>query len=54
MPDYTAPGLGGGFFQSALGYIISAIVGIALISTVMLITFKILMKEQKDKGEDKD
>ena len=54
MPDYTAPGLGGGFFQSALGYIISAIVGIALISTVMLITFKILMKEQKSKGKDKD
>ncbi|MGE5629919.1 MAG: cobalt transporter CbiM [Caulobacteraceae bacterium] len=47
IPDYSISGLNAGFFSSALGYIISAIVGIAVISVVIYISARLIMKEQK-------
>jgi cobalt/nickel transport system permease protein len=50
MPDYSIPSLKGSIFSSSVGYIVSAIVGILLISIVTYITSKIVVREQK--GED--
>lgn len=42
LPDYGIPGLDGSFLQSAIGYIFSAIVGVALIVGIMTILSKIV------------
>lgn len=47
MPDYSIPGLEGGFFKSSIGYIASAIVGILLIAIVTYITSKMVIREHK-------
>lgn len=44
MPDYAVPGLEGSFVSSAGGYIISAVVGVALVIGVIAI-FSRLVKE---------
>jgi cobalt/nickel transport system permease protein len=51
MPDYSVNGLQSGFFSSSLGYIISAMVGVLLISIVVFITARLLSSEKK--GNDK-
>ncbi len=47
LPDYSLPVLGEGQLGSAAGYILSAIVGIAVISILIFLTSKLIMKEQK-------
>lgn len=47
MPDYSIPGLEGSFLKSSIGYIASAIVGIILMSIVIFITAKLVIKDQK-------
>lgn len=42
MPDYAVPGLEGSFAASAAGYIISAVVGVALIIGVIAVFSKIV------------
>ncbi|MEN6350287.1 MAG: PDGLE domain-containing protein [Syntrophomonas sp.] len=42
MPDYAVPGLEGSFVSSAGGYMISAVVGIALVIGVMIVFSKIV------------
>lgn len=42
MPDYGIPGLDGSFMQSAIGYIFSAVVGVALIVAIMAVFAKIV------------
>lgn len=42
MPDYAVPGLEGSFVASAGGYIISAVVGIALVVGVFALFSKIV------------
>ena len=50
MPNYSVKWLGNSFFGSSLGYIISAIVGIALIFIIVLVTSKLIVKEQGKNG----
>jgi cobalt/nickel transport system permease protein len=47
MPDYSLHGLEGSFFKSSLGYIISAVVGIALIASLIFITSRFVLKEKR-------
>jgi len=47
LPDYALPALGEGQVGAAAGYILSAVVGILLISILILLTSKFIMKEQK-------
>jgi cobalt/nickel transport system permease protein len=51
IPDYSISGLKGSFFSSSLGYIVCAIIGITLISIVIFITAKLVIKEQKGRGQ---
>lgn len=47
LPDYALPALGDGQVGATAGYILSAIVGILLISGLIILTSKLIMKEQK-------
>ncbi len=51
LPDYAVPALGNSFFSSAIGYIISAVVGVLLICGFILLTSKVMAKIQKGKEE---
>lgn len=51
MPDYSISGLGGSFFKSSVGYIISAVVGILLIAIAIFITSKLALKNQRGNEE---
>jgi hypothetical protein len=42
LPGYGIPGLDAGFMQSACGYILSALVGMILITGIMLLLKKIV------------
>ncbi|NLU49352.1 MAG: cobalamin biosynthesis protein [Syntrophomonadaceae bacterium] len=42
FPDYTVPGLSAGFLQSAIGYIISAMVGVILVAGVTMLFAKVV------------
>ncbi|MDD3269151.1 MAG: PDGLE domain-containing protein [Syntrophomonadaceae bacterium] len=42
MPDYGIPGLDASFMQSAVGYILSAVVGVALIVAIMALFTKMV------------
>lgn len=48
IPDYTIPGLDGSFLQSSVGYIASAVIGILLISAIMLISSKLIVKKEEN------
>lgn len=52
MPDYSLPALGDGQFGSIAGYILSALVGIALISILILLMSK-LIENSKKSGQRK-
>lgn len=45
LPGYSVNGLNNGFFQSAIGYIISAVMGISVITLVLFISSKLINKE---------
>lgn len=47
IPDYTVPGLDKGFLQSSAGYVLSAAAGILIISLVMLISSKLIIKKEE-------
>jgi cobalt/nickel transport system permease protein len=50
IPDYAIPALGGGFLHTSAGYILSAVVGVLIITAVILISSRlILSKENEDK-----
>ncbi|MDD2621258.1 MAG: PDGLE domain-containing protein [Syntrophomonadaceae bacterium] len=42
LPDYGIPGLDGSFLQSAIGYIFSAVVGVALIVAIVAVFARIV------------
>lgn len=48
LPDYSVPSFGNGLFGSATGYVISAVIGVLLILAVILVTSRLVMKEQKE------
>jgi cobalt/nickel transport system permease protein len=48
LPDYSLPTLGNGHFGATLGYILSAVIGIALISGLILFSSKLILKLQKE------
>lgn len=48
LPDYTVAGLEGSFMHSSIGYILSAIIGIALIYIVMLALGKFMAAEEEE------
>jgi cobalt/nickel transport system permease protein len=50
MPNYSIKWLGNSFFGTSLGYIISAVIGIALIFIIILVTSKLIVKEQGKNG----
>jgi len=51
MPDYSLPVLGGGQAGAVTGYILSAIVGILLISALIFFTSKMVIRAQKENEE---
>lgn len=44
LPDYTVPGLEASFPQSALGYIISAVVGVILVAGISMLFTRVVDK----------
>lgn len=50
LPDYSIPGHADSFFQSSIGYIISAVIGIALIAAVIFISSKLIMRDKTSNG----
>ncbi|MBE0068749.1 PDGLE domain-containing protein [Thermoanaerobacterium thermosaccharolyticum] len=47
LPDYSIPGFDKNFFQLSIGYIFSAVVGIAIIALVFFILSKIMGKSEE-------
>ncbi len=47
LPDYGVPGLDHNFFQSAIGYIISAVVGIGFIALFFWLFAKLCKKHEQ-------
>jgi cobalt/nickel transport system permease protein len=52
LPDYSVPAFGGGTAGSAAGYILSAVVGMALIGGLILLISKFVMKARKNESAD--
>lgn len=50
MPDYALPGLEGGFLQSAMGYILAAVAGVAVIIGVTYLFSRLQAKSNQGKG----
>lgn len=48
IPDYSINGLGGGFFGSSLGYVVSALIGVLLIIAVILVSGRLMVKKNGD------
>jgi cobalt/nickel transport system permease protein len=48
LPDYSLSALGSGQLGSTMGYILSAVVGIAMITGLILISSKLILKSQKE------
>jgi hypothetical protein len=46
FPDYSVPGLDHNFFQSAVGYILSAVIGIGLIALFFGLFSKLCKKQE--------
>lgn len=49
FPDYSISGLGGSFFSSSLGYVISALIGILLIFIVLLVSSRLMVNKNDKK-----
>lgn len=49
LPDYSVPAFGDGNTGAIIGYILCAVIGIALIAALIIITSKLMMKTKKDK-----
>lgn len=49
VPDYSIENLGGGFFGSSLGYVISALIGILLIFGVLLVSSRLMVNKNDTK-----
>ncbi len=49
---YSVPGLGGSFFHSSIGYILSAVIGIALIYIAMLALGKFIAKGEEEQRNE--
>lgn len=45
FPDYSVPGLNANFFQSAVGYIISAVVGVVLVAGITMLLSRIIRED---------
>lgn len=50
LPDYGIPGFDQNFFQSALGYIFSAIVGIGVIALIFWLLAKLVPEKNAKSG----
>jgi len=48
LPDYSVPGLTAGFAQSALGYIVSAVVGVVLVSGIILLFYRVTANSEDE------
>lgn len=46
IPDYSFPGLDGNFLQSSIGYIASAVIGIAVISIILLLSSRFISRKE--------
>ena len=49
VPDYSIESLGGGFFGSSLGYVLSALIGILLIFGVLLVSSRLMVNKNDTK-----
>jgi cobalt/nickel transport protein len=49
LPDYAIPGFDKNFFQAALGYIFSALIGIGLIALIFWLFSKLFPEKQTKK-----
>lgn len=49
---YSMPGFGNSFLHSSIGYILSAVIGIALIYAATLNLGKIIAKREEEKGNE--
>ncbi len=49
---YSVPGLGDSFFHSSIGYILSAVIGVALIYIATLALGKSLAKREEESGNE--
>jgi ABC-type Fe3+ transport system permease subunit len=49
---YSIPGFGNTFLHSSMGYILSAVIGIALIYTATLTLGKIIAKREEEQGNE--
>ncbi len=52
FPDYTVAGFEGSFLHSSIGYILSAIIGIALIYIVTIVLGKFIAKREEERNEN--
>ncbi len=52
FPDYTVAGFEGSFLYSAIGYILSAIIGVGLIYLVTIALGKFLAKREEEQGNE--
>lgn len=52
FPDYTVAGLENSFLQSSIGYILSAVIGIALIYIVVLTIGKLIARKEDQIDEN--
>jgi hypothetical protein len=52
FPDYTVAGFEGNFLQSAIGYILSAIIGVGLIYLATIALGKFLAKREEEQGNE--
>jgi cobalt/nickel transport protein len=50
LPDYSIPGFDANFFQQAIGYIFSAVIGIIAIFITFAILGKLIERSQKKNG----
>lgn len=52
FPGYSISGLDGSFLHSSIGYILSAIIGIALIYFITIALGKIIAKREEEQGNE--
>ncbi len=50
LPDYALPSGGGGFLSSSVVYIVSAVIGVALVAGLMFLLGRVQSAEQKGRG----
>ncbi|MCX8130544.1 MAG: cobalt transporter CbiM [Clostridia bacterium] len=52
IPDYTIPGLDSSFFSSSIGYIVSAAIGIVMISVLLILSGRFIVKKGNKEKQD--